>query len=102
MAFGDDPPEAYLAAARTAGDAGARAHAAVRGLARPGLERDTQSLLLRQLYLAQLQGEQFAAAADSAEQMVELDEMTHVARADAARAYLALGDYARAVTHQRL
>jgi hypothetical protein len=102
MAAANDSPEALLVQACEATDAPAKAQAASWGLAHRNLESDTQFLLLRQLYLAQLQAEQYALAAETAQQMIETGALQAAARADAARAYAALGDFATAAGHQRL
>ena len=71
--------------------------------ARAGLVSDcdveTQGLLLRQLYLGELESGAFAKARIAAEQMIELGELGDVAHHDAARACQALGDYDAAIAH---
>ncbi len=50
-------------------------------------------MLLRQLYLSQMEGRHFAEALEVAEQMpITCNVMADVARQDAARACLGLGD----------
>ena len=66
------------------------------------LDADTQFLLLRQVYLAELESHRFRAATDVALQMVTLGTMTDVARHDAARSLLALDDREGAIAQQRL
>jgi tetratricopeptide (TPR) repeat protein len=67
-----------------------------------GLDRTTRALLLRQLYLSHMEARRFDQALLVAEQMIEADIMPDVARQDAARACLGLGDRERAVEHLRL
>jgi tetratricopeptide (TPR) repeat protein len=83
-------------------DASSRAKYATRGLSHAALERDTQQLLLRQLYLAQLERQNYAEARGIAEQMVSLGELEEPAHHDAARACMAADDLAAAVRHLRL
>ncbi|MGK4002311.1 tetratricopeptide repeat protein [Sorangium sp. So ce1036] len=80
-----------------------RALWARRGLSLRGpLDRTTQALLLRQLYLAYFETRRFERAAEVAEQIVALDVLRDVAHQDAARARQALGDIEGAVGHLRL
>ncbi len=95
-------PEAFLDKALRAGDAGLRAKYATRGLSHPTVERDTQVLLLRQLYLAHLEREQLSEARTIAEQMTSLQELSEVAHHDAARACIGLGDLQAAARHFRV
>ncbi|MGZ3473402.1 MAG: tetratricopeptide repeat protein [Polyangiales bacterium] len=73
--------------------------------ARAGLARtrdvETQALLLRQLYLGELESGQFTRARQVAEQIIELGPMPDVARHDAARACQAEGDFPAAIEHLR-
>jgi tetratricopeptide (TPR) repeat protein len=94
-------PELMLEKALNAGDASLRAKYATRGLSQPGLERETQQLLLRQLYLAHLEREEFAQARSVAEQMLEVGELVEPALHDIARACIALGDLPAATGHLR-
>ena len=64
-------------------------------------ERDTQAMLLRQLYLGLLETERFAEARVAAEQMIALGELPDVARHDAARACQAMGEFDAAIEHLR-
>ncbi len=74
-----------------------------RGLStRAGLDRTTQAMLLRQLYLAHYEVRRFAHARRVAEQAIELDVLADVAHQDAARAALAEGDLDGGVSHLRL
>lgn len=59
-------------------------------------------MLLRQLYLSLMEDRCFAEALEIARQMVALDVMPDVARQDAARACLGLGDIEGAVQQLRL
>ncbi len=95
-------PEAFLEKALRASDAVLRAKYATRGLSHPGLERDTQVLLLRQLYLAHLQREQFTEARAVAEQMTSLGALEEPAFHDAARACIGQGDLDAAARHFRM
>lgn len=95
-------PEALLEKASLAETPVLRAKYATRGLSHPTLERDTQLLLLRQLYLAHLERDQFEEARAVAEQMVSLGELEEPSRHDAARACLALGDFTAAIHHFRM
>jgi tetratricopeptide (TPR) repeat protein len=86
-------------AARTAG---MRARWAQRGLAsRAPLDKTTQAMLLRQLYLSRFEGRRFHEAHDLALQAAKLEVMTDVMLQDAARAALAAGDLDSAVAHLR-
>ncbi|MBN1607919.1 MAG: tetratricopeptide repeat protein [Polyangiaceae bacterium] len=66
------------------------------------VDRSTKVMLLRQLYLSLMEDRCFAKALEMARQMVELDVMQDVARQDAARACLGLGDVEGAVQQLRL
>ncbi len=86
-------PELLLRKATLARSSGTRAKYAERGLAvSAGLDRETRALLLRQLYLSHMEARRFAEALQAAEQMILADVMPDVARQDAARACLGLGD----------
>jgi len=81
----------------------ARALWARRGLARRGpLDRTTQSMLLRQLYLALYESRRFAEALAAAEQNLELGVLRDVIHQDAARACSAMSDVDGAAGHLRL
>jgi tetratricopeptide (TPR) repeat protein len=74
-----------------------------RGLSLRGpLDRTTQSLLLRQLYLTYFEERRFEKAAQISEQLVALGVLPDVAQQDAARARQALGDVEGAASHLRL
>lgn len=74
-----------------------------RGLALKGpLDRTTQSMLLRQLYLTHFEERRFARAVEVAEQIVQLSVLPDVAHQDAARALQAAGDIDGAAGHLRL
>ena len=80
----------------------ARARWARQGLAsRAPLDRTTQAMLLRQLYLAHYEARRFSAALEVARQALELDVLPDVLHQDAARAAFALGDTDAAVAHLR-
>jgi tetratricopeptide (TPR) repeat protein len=92
-----------LRKATLARTSGTRAKYAERGLSFvAGVDRTTRALLLRQLYLSQMEERHFAEALEAAEQMIQADIMPDVARQDAARACLGLGERERAVDHLRL
>lgn len=96
-------PELLLRKATLARTSGTRAKYAERGLSfSTGLDRETRALLLRQLYLSHMEARHFAEALSAAEQMIEADVMPDVARQDAARACLGLGERERAIAHLRL
>lgn len=95
-------PEDLLRKATLARTAASRAKYATRGLSRAGTDRTTQGMLLRQLYLAHMEGRRFGEALSVAEQMVELDVMPDVARQDAARACLGLHRPDAAIEHLRV
>lgn len=96
-------PELMLQKATLARSAGTRAKYAERGLAHRGeLDRTTRAMLLRQLYLSHMEAQRFEDARVIAEQMLQTEVMPDVARQDAARAYLGLGDRERALAHLRL
>lgn len=86
-----------------AGTPAERERHATAGLAQPDAqEPDTKALLLRQLYMAHLERDECAEALEVAEEMVELSELADVARQDAARAALGLGEWEVAVDHLRI
>jgi tetratricopeptide (TPR) repeat protein len=96
-------PEELLQRAMAASTPRARALWARRGLAaRRRIHRTTQSMLLRQLYLAHYEARRFEKALEIAEQMRTLDVLPDVAHQDAARAAQALGDVEAAAGHLRL
>jgi tetratricopeptide (TPR) repeat protein len=93
--------EEYLRKAMEAETPRQRAKYATSGLATANNDATTQAMLLRQLYLAHMEGERFGEALAVAEQAVTLDVMPDVAHQDAARACVGLGDTERAVAHLR-
>jgi tetratricopeptide (TPR) repeat protein len=96
-------PELFLRKATLARTSGARAKYAQRGLSQDGrLDDSTRMMLLRQLYLSHMEARRFAEALEVAEQMVACNVMADVARQDAARACLGLGDEQSAIQHLRL
>ncbi|HET9958564.1 MAG TPA: tetratricopeptide repeat protein [Polyangiaceae bacterium] len=96
-------PELMLRKATLARTSGARAKYAQRGLEHAGgLDETTRALLLRQLYLSHMEGRRFEEALAVAEQMIEADVMPDVARQDAARAQIGLGQPDKAVEHLRI
>ena len=81
----------------------ARARWARKGLAmRTRLDRTTQAMLLRQLYLSLYEGRHFERAREVALQALELQVLPDVLQQDAARAALAAGDLEAAVVHLRM
>lgn len=96
-------PEQLLQKATLARTSGARAKYAQRGLMHGGtLDVTTHAMLLRQLYLSHMEARRFEDALAAALRMVGLDIMPDVARQDAARACLGLGDTDTAVSHLRI
>ncbi len=66
------------------------------------LDRVTQSMLLRQLYLAHFEQRQFERALEIAEQMLELRVLADVCHHDVARALVMIDDIDAAAGHLRL
>jgi tetratricopeptide (TPR) repeat protein len=96
-------PEDFLRKAMVARSPDARARWAEQGLAsRAPLDRTTQAMLLRQLYLSHYELGRFHTAHEVARQALELVVLVDVFRQDAARAALAAGDVDAAVAHLRL
>jgi len=96
-------PELLLRKATLARTSVTRAKYAQRGLAHGSpLDHTTRVLLLRQLYLSHMEGRRFADALAVAEQMVGSSVMPDVARQDAARACLGLGEREKAIEHLRI
>ncbi len=96
-------PEEMLRRALGAETPRSRALWARRGLSLRGpLDRTTQAMLLRQLYLAYFETRRFERAAEVADQVLSLGVLRDVAHQDAARARQALGDIDGAVGHLRL
>jgi tetratricopeptide (TPR) repeat protein len=96
--------EDFLQRALSAETAPLRARWAQKGLALDAtdLDPDTQVLLLRQLYLAQLEDGQLRRAAEIAGQMAAIGPLRDIAHHDAARALEGLGERAEAIAAQRL
>jgi len=82
----------------------ARKRWASAGLASRGarLEKTTQVMLLRQLYLSYYEARHFRRALEVAAQAIDLDVLPDVLHQDAARAALAAGDVDRGVAHLRV
>jgi len=99
-----DTPEDFLTRALAANSASERAHFARLGLdADPDVEPDTEFLLLRQVYLSEIEAHHFHAAAELATRMGQLGgSMEDVAHHDRSRALTALGDTVGAIQAQRL
>ncbi len=98
-----DLPEILLRKATLARTPGARAKYAQRGLTEAGEVSDTtRTMLLRQLYLSHLEARRFDEALLAAQSMIECQVMPDVARQDAARACLGLGDIDSALSHLRI
>ena len=97
------PPEVFLRKATLARSSGLRAKYAQRGLSQAGaLDATTRAMLLRQLYLSHMEGQRFDEALAVALEMLEAEVMPDVARQDAARACLGLGDADAAIEHLRI
>jgi tetratricopeptide (TPR) repeat protein len=80
-----------------------RAKYAERGLSHDGnVSATTRAMLLRQLYLSHMEARRFEEALGAAQQMVAVDVMPDVARQDAARACLGIGDRDKAIEHLRI
>ena len=69
---------------------------------RGGIDRTTQAMLLRQLYMAYYEAAKFRKALDVANQLLELRVMVDIAHQDAARACKSLGLIEDALGHLRL
>lgn len=96
-------PELYLRKATLARTSGLRAKYAQRGLSHDGaLSSTTRAMLLRQLYLSHMEARRFGEALGVAEQMIVVDIMPDVARQDAARACLGIGERDKAIEHLRI
>jgi tetratricopeptide (TPR) repeat protein len=91
----------WLRKATEAATSSARAKYATRGLARVGADAGLRALLLRQLYLSQMESERFADAEKSARQMLELGVLPDVACQDLARALIGLGRTPEAIVELR-
>jgi len=91
----------WLRKATTAQTSGARAKYATRGLAKAGADRTLRAMLLRQLYLSQMESESFAEASETARAAIELGVLADVACQDLARAYLGLGRHREAIEELR-
>ncbi|MFO0678296.1 MAG: tetratricopeptide repeat protein [Polyangiaceae bacterium] len=95
-------PEDALKRAMAAPSSRARARYARQGLAtKASLDRTTQAMLLRQLYLAHYEDRAFAKARTVILQALELGVLVDVLHQDAARASVGLGDVDDAVLHLR-
>jgi tetratricopeptide (TPR) repeat protein len=80
-----------------------RARYARRGLATgTALDKTTQAMLLRQLYLSHFEVRRFRQAHDVALQAIALGVLTDVLHQDAARAAFASGDLDSAIEHLRV
>jgi tetratricopeptide (TPR) repeat protein len=96
-------PEELLRKAMMARSPATRARWARQGLAtRAPLDKTTQAMLLRQLYLSHFELRRFRPAHEIARQALELGVLVDVFRQDAARAALAAGDVDAAVIHLRM
>ena len=95
-------PEEWLKRAMGAKTANARERFARHGLSsRAPLDRTTQAMLLRQLYLAQFEQRRYVEAHRVANEATELGILADVLHQDAARAALANGDVDLALGHMR-
>jgi len=78
-----------------------------REMAKRGLELDDgdeelRALLLRQMYLAELEDENDASALEIAAEMIQLGTLGDISRQDAARAAVGVGDLDAAIGHLRI
>ncbi len=95
-------PEEWLKRAMGAKTANARERFARHGLASHApLDRTTQAMLLRQLYLARFEQKRYSEAHRVADEATELGILADVLHQDAARAALADGDVDTALSHMR-
>jgi tetratricopeptide (TPR) repeat protein len=95
--------EDLLQKAMAAKTPASRARWARKGLASRGsLDRTTQAMLLRQLYLSLYEARRFGPALTVALQAIELDVLPDVLHQDAARAALGAGDLEKALSHLRI
>jgi tetratricopeptide (TPR) repeat protein len=95
-------PEDLLPRAMTARTWTSRARFAKQGLAsRAPLDKTTHAMLLRQLYLAHFEAEDFTEALETVTSALELAILPDVLHQDAARAELALGRLDEAIAHLR-
>src|SRR6185436_1618522 len=92
---------ALLRKATAAQSSVARAKYATRGLAKAGSDPTLRAMLLRQLYLSQMESEHFDAALATAQAVLELAVLPDVACQDLARAHLALGQPREAIEELR-
>lgn len=96
-------PEELLHKAMAARSAASRARWARQGLAtRAPIDRTTQAMLLRQLYLSAYEARRFQRAREIALQAIELGVLVDVLQQDAARAAIGAGDLEAAVVHLRI
>jgi tetratricopeptide (TPR) repeat protein len=96
-------PEEFLSKAQHAQSSTTRGRWARRGLAtRAPLDKTTQAMLLRQLYLSHYEARRFQRARKIAEQALEVGVLADVFHQDAARAALGEGNAEMAVSHLRL
>lgn len=96
-------PEDWLERALRATSPAERGRLAAKGLAsHQPLDVTTRAMLLRQLYLAELEHRRFETAYSVAEQIVASGVLPDVAHQDAARAAQAQGDTERTIRHLRL
>jgi tetratricopeptide (TPR) repeat protein len=98
-----ESPEDLLHSAMLAPDAKVRARFARRGLAWRGrLDRTTQTMLLRQLYVSLYEQRRFREARAIAESAARLRVLPDVLHHDASRAAAAAGDIDDAIAHLRV
>jgi tetratricopeptide (TPR) repeat protein len=95
-------PEQWLQKAMSAKTPAARARFAQKGLSTRGpLDKTTQTMLLRQLYLSLFETRKFERAQLVAEEAIALGVLVDVMHQDAARASLASGSLGPAIVHLR-
>ena len=100
----DSIPEDHLRLALRSAEPEARMANAQAGLAFPpeAIEEDTKVLLLRQVYIGQLELHLFRAAIDTAAEMAAVGPLKDIALHDRARVEQATGDVSAAIASQRM
>lgn len=100
----DTIPEDHLRLALRSAEPETRMANARAGLAFPAeaIEADTKVLLLRQIYIGELELHRFRAAVDTAGKMAAVGPLKDIALHDRARAEQAMGDVSAAIASQRM
>lgn len=94
-------PADMLQKAAQAGSEGARAKYATAGLQKADQDSDMRAMLLRQLYLAHMEGGRFVEAVNVARSAVEVSDMPDVAGQDLARGLVGCGAIGEAILEMR-